>query len=329
MSATKWTGIVAILAITILSLTATVTALPVWMDRVEVNDNQIFVDDINRIALERDNAIDIEVRMMSFEDLEDVELEAFVSGYEYNSYDNSRMSDSTSLFDMEANVTYVKKLSITLQGDMDQDDYKLRLIATDRNGYETVENYNLKIEGSRHLIKIADVTLSEDIVKQGNALLTSVRIENVGQRTEDDVKVTVSVPEFGISATDYIDEIKVDKQKNSEELYLRIPKCAEPGRYVLEVEVAYNREHTKVTTAVPFDVFESGSCVIKTQETTEPVTVVVQPVQPANDTAQVDKSNGVKTALEIVLLVLIGILVIIGLVLAFSKLKGDDDEDIA
>ena len=64
-------------------------------------------------------------------------------------------------------------------------------------------------------------------------MLATVRVENKGQKDEDDVKVTVSIPALGLSATDYIDEVEEDEEEETEELFIRMPKCAEAGQYEL------------------------------------------------------------------------------------------------
>lgn len=321
--AVKMLGIVTLLALTILAIANTALALPVTISRVEVNDVQVQRDATNLIAFERDNELVVDVLLSSTTDIKNVELEAFVSGYEYN--DESTLTKSTSLFDMDANVSYKKTLRFTLPSDMDQDNYKLRILLTDRNGQETIQNYNLKVEGARHTIKIMEVTMSDDAVKSGSALLATVRIENQGQKTESDVKISVSVPDLGISATDYIDEIKVDKQKDSEELYLRIPTCAKPGIYPIKATVSYDREHTTVTKTVPFEVLDVESCKPTVQDNSATV-VVTPPAQPAPAEEPATGTSVVKTALEAILLVLIGLLVVIGIILGLSRLRSDEDD---
>lgn len=325
--AVKMFGIVTLVALTILAIANTALALPVTIDRVEVNDVQVQRDSTNLISFERDNELGIEVLIRAdatvTQTMKNIEVEAFISGYEYN--DEGTLSESTSLFDMEPNVTYKKTLRFTLPDDMAQDDYKLRVLVTDRNGQETVQNYNLKVEGARHIIKIMEVTLSDDAVKSGSALLSTVRIENQGQKTEDDVKVTVSVADLGISATDYIDEIKVDRQKDSEELYLRIPTCAKPGVYLLKADVSYDREHTTTTKVVPFEVLDVESCRPIVQDNSATI-VVAPPAQPAPAEEPATGTSVVKTALEAILLVLIGLLVVIGIILGLSRLRSDEEE---
>ncbi|MBS3103264.1 hypothetical protein J4458_07515, partial [Candidatus Woesearchaeota archaeon] len=94
-------------------------------------------------------------------------------------------------------------------------------------------------------MQIRDVVLSPgEEVKAGRALLASVRIRNRGERDEEGIKITVSVPELGVSASDFVDELEKDgdddDETTSEELFLRIPDDAETGEYTLVTEVEFD-----------------------------------------------------------------------------------------
>jgi hypothetical protein len=294
--------------------------IPLLVDQVQVEDVELTPDSVNRLDLERNQEFDVEVHLRTIEDVSDVEIRAFISGFEYN--DVQPISDHIGPFDFDANITYVKHLKLTLPDEVDEDDYKLRIVITDRNGGEVVENYNLKVDVPRHALKIEDVVLSPSgEAKAGTALLATVRLENKGEKDEEDVKVMVSVPELGISATEYLDEIESDDdEEETEEIFLRLPKCAEPGQYMLKVEVWYNEGHDKVTGATKLSVVENESC----KPEPAPQVVVSAPPTQTNETAAPSSISKVRSALEVILLVLVALLVIVGLVIGFSRLKGEE-----
>ena len=82
-------------------------------------------------------------------------------------------------------------------------------------------------------------------------MLTSVRVKNRGEKDEDGVKVKVSIPELGVSASDFIDTIeadgKDDDEVTSEELYMRIPNDAKSGNYNVKVEVEFDDGDEKIS----------------------------------------------------------------------------------
>lgn len=267
-------GILAILLVGILALCNLAYAVPDVIDKVEVEGTELDDAGVTRLDVERGEDISIKIWLESDVDLEDIEVEAFISGYEYN--DKERMSDTTDIFDMETGITYVKKLKLTLPDKVEEDNYKLRIIVSDRDGDSVTKNYALKIDVKRHLLAIKDVVLSpEGTVQSGRALLATVRVKNMGEKDEEGIKVKVSVPELGISASDYIDEIKADESESSEELYLRIPTCTDEGTYVLKAEVEYDEGYETVSKEIAIDVAEDEACAVApTKKPTTPQTII-------------------------------------------------------
>jgi hypothetical protein len=203
-----------------------------------------------------------------------------------------------------------------------EDNYKVRVVVTDRDGQEVIENYNIKMDVSRHDLQVVDAVFTPSRqVQAGQALLTSVRVENYGEKDEEDVKVTVSVPALGISASDYVDEIESDDAKETEELYLRVPKCAKPGVYDLTIDVKYNDGFSKTGVKGQIEVVEDPEC------NKETVVVEVPPQPVVNNTVDaVPKTSGVRKALEVILLCLVALLVIIGLIIGFTKMGASDEQ---
>jgi len=161
----------------------------------------------------------------------------------------------------------------------------------------------------------------------GTALLASVRVENKGEKDEDDVRVKVSIPSLGVSATEYIEQIDGEDEEETEEMYLRLPKCAKPGVYDVEVDVEYNEGRDSVHGKQQINVYEDPACNKVEKETA--TVVVAPPVQPTENTAVAqpeDKTSKVRSALEITLVVLVAVLVVIGLIMGLSRLGRDEEE---
>ena len=224
---------------------------------------------VNWLDLERDQEIEVRVELTGVGNVSDVEIMAFISGYEYNDYES--MSDTTHVFDVEQDVTYVKKLHLRLPSRVEEDRYLLRIIVSDRAGDALTEDYQLKLDVPRHAMEIRDVIFSpEDYVQAGRALLTTVRVKNIGEKDEDSVKVSVKVPALGISASDYIDEIEAGDSTTSEELYMRVPPCSEPGDYTVKVEVEYDEGFEEVSATETITVEEGDACILPGEEDGEP-----------------------------------------------------------
>ncbi|RLE41727.1 hypothetical protein DRJ48_05005 [Candidatus Woesearchaeota archaeon] len=253
------------------------TAIPVEIEKVQVDGTVLDPSAPNRLDLERGQRVEIKVTLLATGDASDVQVEAFISGYEYSDFEP--VSDSTHVFDVEEGVVYVKKLYITLPEKVEKDNYKLRVIVSDRYSEELIQNYNLKIDAPRHYIKVKDVWFTpENTVYAGEYLIASVRLKNYGDKDEEGIKVVVSIPELGVSATDYIDELEAGDSISSEELYLKIPRCnVEPGRYEVDVEVMYDEGYESApdfTTSI--EIASAGPCEAPEEEVEEKIVVTLE-----------------------------------------------------
>jgi uncharacterized membrane protein len=255
----------------ILALTA-VTALPIGQITVDIDDITLNENAVNRLSLERGHNYDVRVRFTAEADLRDVQIRTFLSGYEFSDIDD--IHDKTPLFDVQNGVTYVKKLNLKFPNDIDEDDYKLRIIITDRFNEEITLNYNLKVDVPRNSLVIEDVIFSpSNSVRAGSALLAKVRVENRGQQDQNDVKVTVSIPQLSVSGTAYIEEVDSgDDEEETEEIFIRVPKCTPAGNYDVTIDVEYQQLHRKVSTKRTIAVLEDDTC---KEDKTAPTTIQI------------------------------------------------------
>lgn len=259
MSKAKLYSIFALLALAAIACSGIACAIPAVIDSVKIDGTELSPSDVNRLNLERGAEIEVKVALRATGDSQDVEVEAFITGYEYN--DRERISDTTHPFDIENSTIYVKTLGLEIPERVDEDSYKLRIIVSDRNSDELIQNYNLKIDAKRHEVMIKDIVLSpETEVRAGSALLATVRVKNMGGEDEDSVKVQISIPSLGLSASDYIDEVESDDSETSEELYMIIPPCAKPGVYDVIAKVTYDDGDEDTSKSTSIKVTESDSC---------------------------------------------------------------------
>ena len=270
----------------VLCLLSTVAALPITIDKVEVDDVELSLSGTNRLDVQRDGTIDVEVLLTADQDVEDV----------------------------------------------DEDDYRLRLLVTDRNGQEIFQNYQLKIDVPRHEVKVEDILLTPSgEAMAGQALLATVRLENQGEKDEDDVRVDVSIPELRVSGSDYIDEIETGDEEETEEIFMRLPLCAETGVYTVDVDVTYDEGHRSTRASGKVQVRENPQCAALAAPADDEVKVIVdanaQPLETTQPVVEKSAKSTVRKALETLVIILVGLLVIVALVIAFNKLKNDDDEE--
>ena len=253
---------------------ASVSAQIVSVDEVEFDDDEVSPSSSTEIRnFERpEDGVEVKVHFTALEDAEEVEVEVELTGYDDS---NDRVRDTEYVDEVKEGETYVERLTLDFPWDMTQDFYTLRVYICPRSGDCVEETYELDIEAVEHGFAIKDVDFSPGLtVEAGRALLTTVRVENFGDEEDNEgVKVKVSIPELGLSASDYLDEVDEDDSVSSEELYIRVPSETSAGTYDVEVSVTYDDGDETVTEEYSLTVTAAEEATA-TEEAVESKTVI-------------------------------------------------------
>lgn len=258
-----------------ISLASMVIAVPVTIDKVKVNGDEVLPSGSEVRSLDRNNEFDVKVFFTADADAEDTQVEVMMRGYDHDDL----IDDITDVFDVKDGVSYVKTLHLELPQRMDSDDtYYLRVIIADRHSELVQENYVIYVDSNRHSVMIKDVLFSpENEVKTGRALLGTVRLKNYGKKDEESIKIQMSIPDLGISASDYIDKLDAGDSVTSEELYLRIPMCTAGGDYAIQISISYDDGDETQAMTKSIRVVEDESCGATQPVATEEKTFVTAP----------------------------------------------------
>jgi len=248
---------------------------------VEVND-----DDVSSLSalkdLDKTDELDILVAFdyiavdaITGEDIEkELQVEAVLRGYDHPDL----IEDISDVFTVKTGRRYTERLTLKLPSRMDAGTYDLKIRFDERTGTTYEETYELDISGKKHSLEIKDIILSpENEVRAGRGLITQVRVKNRGDSNEEDIKVKVSMPALGVSASAYIDELDsdcnndddCDDSATSEDIYMRIPDNVETGDYTVKVEVEYDDgdETDTRTTSIRVLGQEGSSAPVQTAKT--------------------------------------------------------------
>ncbi len=144
----------------------------------------------------------------------------------------------------------------SLPEDMDSKEYTLFIELEDDNGNK--EYYNdiiLDVINQKHLVEIYDVNFPYGLeVSAGQTFLTSVGVKNIGHENEEDVKVTLTIPELGLYqrsqkfdlfTEQYVESNESDdddEYKMYKDLFVNIPSNTVSGVYEVVVKVDYDDE---------------------------------------------------------------------------------------
>jgi len=226
--------------------------------RIEVNDLEAFQQgstaSISNLNVELLDKLTVEITLQASANIsggfvDDVVCEANIFGYEFGA-----LSGRTPIFTIEQGLVYKKTVTMDVPDDIDASEtYTLRVECSDPIDEEQ-HDFTLFINEIRHYLRIFDIVTSpSNTISAGQPLITRVRLENRGQKQEEDIKVTISIPELGISESNFIDELVTLEQEEREQflfeeeaqgqidLLLRIPQDTPTGQYTLQADVVYNR----------------------------------------------------------------------------------------
>jgi uncharacterized membrane protein len=248
--------IISVLMVSMVSASVADSRANRWelQDNLEFGTIKINGDEVDAgreaLSVEEGQTLNIRVGVEAFADVEDIEVEGRISGYEYSDYDS--LNDAAHLDRMDADTTKYFNLEITLPRNLEKKVYWLRLRIMNRDSRAVEEFIELSVDPSRHAVDIADVSFSPgNTLKAGRSLLTTVLLQNYGYFTEKDVKVTVSIPALGVSATEFVDVVSTDNHnveyEDVPEMFLPIPASAEEGDYNVVVSVRYDDLRETVT----------------------------------------------------------------------------------
>lgn len=133
--------------------------------------------------------------------------------------------------------------------------YRLHIEMEDEQGHKLeVENIMIEVSNQRHSIELYDVNFPNGReVTAGSIFQANVGVKNLGHSREEDVKITLSIPELGISTRtdrfdlwteeEFFDDGNDDDDfhyKLHRSLFLAIPLNTISGVYDVDVEVSYN-----------------------------------------------------------------------------------------
>ena len=212
---------------------------------VKVNGDIVENGRVVKEVVDRGQILDISVKLEAGENIQNLKVMAWISGDEH--YPLSEFSDS---FDLDKNDRKSVDFELEVPSIVDQDSYELRIIVAARDGATLSYNYPLKINAQSHAFRIKDVAIYPTEVSPGRTFNTIARLQNLGEKDEEGVKVTVSIPELsGAMNSDYIDTVETDDEVSSEEIYIKVPADAKPGIYDVVIEAEYD-EYAKSVKAV-------------------------------------------------------------------------------
>ncbi len=246
--------LILVLVMTML-ITSMVSAVDLGLTSLKINGEEFgdaASNPSNSLEVKRGEDLTIKLRVRATADVSDVQIEADIYGYRYAHREADSVSDVTKTFDLAENVTSFKTLELKVPSNIDKEHFYLRVRVADRYSTSYEQVYDLFVSGvdAEDAVIIKDYSFSpSNVVAAGRAFTTTVRVQNIGDDTLDDVKVTVEIPELNVKDSEYLDELSADEKETLDEFLLRIPDCAAPGVYEVEITAEFDEYESSSETA--------------------------------------------------------------------------------
>lgn len=250
----KMLGALALLLVGLVIVPA-VSALDFKFDKVEINGDAVDLANPETVAVERGDTLNLHVVLHvenTTTDVDNLRLRAWIGGYEYD-----LIEDKTEVFKLsssESRKSFDLALELPEDMEIEKDAYTLHVEVLNHNVELTIP-LSAEVTATRHKVNIQDVYVSPSDVNAGETAFVTVRLENMGDNKEEDLKVEASL--LGATATTYVEELVPaedggeyndddETSASSKPLVLRLPANAATGDYDLTVKVTYNRGHSVV-----------------------------------------------------------------------------------
>ncbi|MBU1201179.1 MAG: putative S-layer protein [Nanoarchaeota archaeon] len=244
-----------------------------------MNSSQVGTHTDN-LKVRRGQDLDLKVRVQALDNLSNVQVEADIYGYRYANKEENLVSATSRTFDMSQGDIDTITLSLQVPTKMEKKYTILRVRVGDEDGLSFEKMYQLHVEGTdpEDAVIIKDFSFSpSSVINAGRAFTATVKVENIGDTDLDDVKVQVAVPALNIMDYQYLDELEADEKETLEEFLLRIPDCAAPGVYKVEITVEFD-EYESTSKTTDLTVVPGDTCTATTPSSvSESKTTIVAP----------------------------------------------------
>lgn len=266
---TKITSVL-LVAIFVLSLFAAVPTVSantdLQIDYIRIDGEQMGpVASGQALEVRRGETLPIRVRVSAINnDVEDVQISAGLYGYQFSQYESSKVFDISNTFDLREGNSRNVDLMLEVPVRMDTENMRLRILVADRDGTAYIHEYQLSVEGINRdsAIRVMDTFLSpSNTVMAGRAVSALVRVQNIGQRTLNDVTLVANIPELGIRDVETLKRLQADEIESFEKIVLRIPSDTPAGTYDVEYTVRFDHfESTTVRDTITVTPCEAVAC---------------------------------------------------------------------
>lgn len=225
------------------------TGLGIIIEEIRVDN--IRIGSLDSLQVLNGAVLDVQVRFTATESFDNARLRTSIDGYEHRVLD-----DSTEIFQVSEGRTYIKNMQIALPADMRSErDYLLRIFGANSLSGVTYKELRLFVDTQRHRVDVLDLIMTPSSgVEPGQNIIANVRLQNRGQKAQDSIRVSVQIPELGISESSYVSNLNQNQAITSDDMLLFIPDSARAGSYTAYATLTYNDGYTETSEAFSLNI---------------------------------------------------------------------------
>jgi hypothetical protein len=224
--------------------------LGISIDSVEIEKIVVIENEDNLVDIDGSiDKLDVNVRLTSLENIENARVEAIL--YLEN---GNVVSDKTITFDLDNDVSILKKLDLELPSFVDEfsvHKFSLKIKVIEAKGDFEEKVYGVVINQNRLPFTISSIELDpETKVKAGSAVNVKVSIQDSGILNIDKLALTVSIPELGIIQTKLV-QINDNLAYSTSDFILKVLDTADTGKYTVKAEASTPFGRNSISQSTP------------------------------------------------------------------------------
>lgn len=229
-------SLVAVLSLFAVMATGVSAASFAEIESVEVAGIEA-LDSSSEIATFAGDTLPVRIIFFADEDQRDVRIKAWISG-------EKGLAESSDRFDVIANRSYSRFLSVDVPFDLDDldQDRSLRILIESEESEGQIVSIDLTAQRESYLIDVISVAM-DPTAQAGEPIQMNIVLKNRGRQLAEDAFVKVSVPALDLEQSTYfgdlspLDQAHPDKEDAVERrMFLNIPADAPASVYDLQIE---------------------------------------------------------------------------------------------
>ncbi len=248
-----------LLIIALLLCITLVQALPITLNEVRVAGEEVTNQQGLLLDLQRDQqSVPVRISLTPQENLSNIEVHAFLGGYEFNDRPQESISAFRYFSTLEQGVTKPVELSVGLPVALDRGAYTLYIVISAQGNREPLmAQYGIRISAPTKQVAVTSIMTTPSILSQGGGVVVLARLANLGERDLENVEGTITIP--GLAEQKFfIDTLASGEYATSPDVFLRAACDAPVGTLPVKVTLTYNEGRDSVS--------KEGSIVVREAE---------------------------------------------------------------